>query len=233
MACSRDMHKRTKKENGEETEISQHAKGTCSFCGKTKMKRGALGIWHCGSCMKTVAAGATSVLTVKSTVRRLQDPKDTDDTAHQALNHVNNSNPSRDAAKSTRQSRVREAEHVTSGTRGQKAKSLPEVQVKSLGLILSEEEISKQSKTDSVIKLGAQAPDVVQVILHGEGQVHQVVEVYGIVLHLAHLKLEGSLITCDDREAIDARAKVPSPPPKGSTLGCAEPQLRSLWYPLG
>nr|XP_055146538.1 60S ribosomal protein L37a isoform X6 [Symphalangus syndactylus] len=39
-------------------EISQHAKYTCSFCGKTKMKRRAVGIWHCGSCMKTVAGGA-------------------------------------------------------------------------------------------------------------------------------------------------------------------------------
>ncbi|KAG5833889.1 hypothetical protein ANANG_G00280700 [Anguilla anguilla] len=36
-------------------EISQHAKYTCSFCGKTKMKRKAVGIWNCGSCMKTVA----------------------------------------------------------------------------------------------------------------------------------------------------------------------------------
>uniref|UniRef100_A0A2K6K147 60S ribosomal protein L37a n=1 Tax=Rhinopithecus bieti TaxID=61621 RepID=A0A2K6K147_RHIBE len=38
-------------------EISQHAKYTCSFCGRTKMKRRAVGIWHCGSCMKTVAGG--------------------------------------------------------------------------------------------------------------------------------------------------------------------------------
>uniref|UniRef100_A0A8D0U283 Ribosomal protein L37a n=1 Tax=Sus scrofa TaxID=9823 RepID=A0A8D0U283_PIG len=38
-------------------EIS-HTKYTCSFCGKTKMKRRAVGIWHCGSCMKTVAGGA-------------------------------------------------------------------------------------------------------------------------------------------------------------------------------
>uniref|UniRef100_A0A2K6K148 60S ribosomal protein L37a n=1 Tax=Rhinopithecus bieti TaxID=61621 RepID=A0A2K6K148_RHIBE len=41
-------------------EISQHAKYTCSFCGRTKMKRRAVGIWHCGSCMKTVAGGACS-----------------------------------------------------------------------------------------------------------------------------------------------------------------------------
>uniref|UniRef100_A0A667GQW0 Ribosomal protein L37a n=1 Tax=Lynx canadensis TaxID=61383 RepID=A0A667GQW0_LYNCA len=36
-------------------EISQHY--TCSFCGKTKMKRRAVGICHCGSCMKTIASG--------------------------------------------------------------------------------------------------------------------------------------------------------------------------------
>uniref|UniRef100_A0A8C8XNI6 Ribosomal protein L37a n=1 Tax=Panthera leo TaxID=9689 RepID=A0A8C8XNI6_PANLE len=37
-------------------EINQHY--TCSFCGKTKMKRRAVGICHCGSCMKTIASGA-------------------------------------------------------------------------------------------------------------------------------------------------------------------------------
>ncbi|XP_032969259.1 60S ribosomal protein L37a-like [Rhinolophus ferrumequinum] len=52
-------------------EISQHPTYTCSLCGKTKMKRQAMGIWHCGSCMKTVAGGActyncTSAVTVKS-----------------------------------------------------------------------------------------------------------------------------------------------------------------------
>ncbi|CAI9165099.1 unnamed protein product [Rangifer tarandus platyrhynchus] len=62
-------------------EISQHAKYTCSFCGKTKMKRRAVGIWHCGSCMKTVAGGAwtyntTSAVTVKSAIRRLKELKD-------------------------------------------------------------------------------------------------------------------------------------------------------------
>nr|XP_020758391.1 putative 60S ribosomal protein L37a [Odocoileus virginianus texanus] len=62
-------------------EISQHVKYTCSFCGKTKMKRRAVGIWHCGSCMKTVAGGAwtyttTSAVTVKSAIRRLKELKD-------------------------------------------------------------------------------------------------------------------------------------------------------------
>uniref|UniRef100_A0A2K5JNB9 60S ribosomal protein L37a n=1 Tax=Colobus angolensis palliatus TaxID=336983 RepID=A0A2K5JNB9_COLAP len=42
-------------------EISQHAKYTCSFCGRTKMKRRAVGIRHCGSCMKTVAGGAWNI----------------------------------------------------------------------------------------------------------------------------------------------------------------------------
>ncbi|XP_004646035.1 putative 60S ribosomal protein L37a [Octodon degus] len=64
-----------------QVEISQHAKYTCSFCGKTKMKRRAVGIWHCGSCMKTVAGGAwtyntTSAVTVKSAIRRLKELKD-------------------------------------------------------------------------------------------------------------------------------------------------------------
>nr|XP_035120784.2 60S ribosomal protein L37a-like [Callithrix jacchus] len=62
-------------------EISQHAKYTCSFCGKTKTKRRAVGIWHCGSCMKTVAGGAwtfstTSTVTVKPAIRRLKELKD-------------------------------------------------------------------------------------------------------------------------------------------------------------
>ncbi|XP_043856815.1 60S ribosomal protein L37a-like [Dromiciops gliroides] len=61
-------------------EISQHAKYTCSFCGKTKMKRWAGGIWHCGSCMKIVPGGAwtynnTSAVTVKSTIRKLKELK--------------------------------------------------------------------------------------------------------------------------------------------------------------
>ncbi|XP_037661478.1 60S ribosomal protein L37a-like [Choloepus didactylus] len=62
-------------------EISQHAKYTCSFCGKTKMKRRAVGIWHCGSCMKTAAGGAwtynaISAVAVKSIIRRLKELKD-------------------------------------------------------------------------------------------------------------------------------------------------------------
>ncbi|XP_045146078.1 60S ribosomal protein L37a-like [Echinops telfairi] len=61
-------------------EISQHAKYTCSFCSKTKMKKRAVGIWHCGSCMKTVAGGAwtyntTSAVPVKSAIRRLKGLK--------------------------------------------------------------------------------------------------------------------------------------------------------------
>lgn len=42
-------------------EITQHAKYTCTFCGKTTVKRNAVGIWDCKSCEKTVAGGAYTV----------------------------------------------------------------------------------------------------------------------------------------------------------------------------
>nr|XP_004470722.1 large ribosomal subunit protein eL43-like [Dasypus novemcinctus] len=66
---------------GKKVEISHHAKYTCSFCGKTKMKRKAVEIWHCGFCMKTVAGGTwtyntTSAVTVKSAIRRIKELKD-------------------------------------------------------------------------------------------------------------------------------------------------------------
>jgi large subunit ribosomal protein L37Ae len=42
-------------------EISQHARYTCTFCGKNAVKRKAVGIWECRSCRKTVAGGAWTV----------------------------------------------------------------------------------------------------------------------------------------------------------------------------
>lgn len=51
-------------------------------------------------------------------------------------------------------------------------------------------------------ELGAQVPDAVQVILHGQGEVHQVVQVHRIILHLSNLQLESSLVTCANREAM-------------------------------
>lgn len=62
-------------------EIGQHTKYTCFFCGKTKVKRQTVGIWHCGSCIKTVAGGAwpyntPSAITVKSTIRGLKELKE-------------------------------------------------------------------------------------------------------------------------------------------------------------
>ncbi|PPQ90753.1 hypothetical protein CVT25_010142 [Psilocybe cyanescens] len=59
-------------------EISQHARYTCTFCGKDSVKRTAVGIWHCSACKKTIAGGAWSVsttaaATVRSTVRRLRE----------------------------------------------------------------------------------------------------------------------------------------------------------------
>lgn len=59
-------------------EVQQHARYECSFCGKKNVKRGAAGIWTCGSCKKTVAGGAYTVstaaaATVRSTIRRLRE----------------------------------------------------------------------------------------------------------------------------------------------------------------
>ncbi|KAI9220876.1 putative RPL43B-60S large subunit ribosomal protein [Blastocladiella britannica] len=59
-------------------EVTQHAKYTCSFCGKDSVKRTAVGIWHCKGCKKTIAGGAwtlgtTVAATVRSQVRRLRE----------------------------------------------------------------------------------------------------------------------------------------------------------------
>ena len=42
-------------------EITQHAKYTCTFCGKHTVKRHSTGIWNCKSCKKCVAGGAYTV----------------------------------------------------------------------------------------------------------------------------------------------------------------------------
>ncbi|PWW73501.1 ribosomal protein L37ae [Tuber magnatum] len=59
-------------------EVTQHARYTCTFCGKTTVKRTSVGIWECRSCKKTVAGGAWVVSTpaaaaTRSTIRRLRE----------------------------------------------------------------------------------------------------------------------------------------------------------------
>jgi len=59
-------------------EITQHARYTCTFCGKDTVKRQAVGIWKCKACKKSIAGGAwtvstTAAITVRSTIRRLRD----------------------------------------------------------------------------------------------------------------------------------------------------------------
>merc|ERR1719375_2131188 len=58
-------------------ETQQRAKYLCAFCGKTNVKRQAVGIWHCKSCNKTMAGGAwqlatAAATTVKTTIGRLK-----------------------------------------------------------------------------------------------------------------------------------------------------------------
>lgn len=52
-----------------------------SSVAKTKMKRGTVGMWHCGSQMKTVVGGTWSyttgsAITMMSTIRRPEELKD-------------------------------------------------------------------------------------------------------------------------------------------------------------
>ncbi|KAL2137177.1 hypothetical protein VTI74DRAFT_7724 [Chaetomium olivicolor] len=59
-------------------EVSQHARYTCTFCGKNTVRRQAVGIWSCKSCKKTMAGGAYTVATpaaaaMRSTLRRLRE----------------------------------------------------------------------------------------------------------------------------------------------------------------
>ena len=59
-------------------EVTQHSRYLCSFCGKTSVKREAVGIWKCKACKKTIAGGAwvmstTAALTTRSTTRRLRE----------------------------------------------------------------------------------------------------------------------------------------------------------------
>ena len=61
-------------------EITQHAKYTCTFCGKDSMKRHSVGIWYCNTknCHIKVAGGAwaystTAAASVRSAIRRLRE----------------------------------------------------------------------------------------------------------------------------------------------------------------
>mmetsp|Transcript_18128 Transcript_18128/g.22853 ORF Transcript_18128/g.22853 Transcript_18128/m.22853 type:complete len:95 (+) Transcript_18128:81-365(+) len=65
------------RKNIKKIEVSQHAKYTCSFCGKDTVKRHSAGIWNCGSCRKIMAGGAynlntAAAATVRSSIARLR-----------------------------------------------------------------------------------------------------------------------------------------------------------------
>jgi len=46
--------------------ISQHARYTCTFCGKNSVKRQSTGIWGCRSCKRVTAGGAYTVSYVQT-----------------------------------------------------------------------------------------------------------------------------------------------------------------------
>ena len=58
-------------------EILQRMKSICPFCGKTSIKREAVGIWKCRACIRSIAGGAfefitTAATTAKTTINRLK-----------------------------------------------------------------------------------------------------------------------------------------------------------------
>ena len=58
-------------------EILQRKKTICPFCGKTSIKKAAVGIWKCRACKRSVAGGAwefttTAATTAKTTIHRLK-----------------------------------------------------------------------------------------------------------------------------------------------------------------
>ena len=58
-------------------EILQRKKTICPFCGKTSIKRAAVGIWKCRACKRSVAGGAwefttTAATTAKTTIHRIK-----------------------------------------------------------------------------------------------------------------------------------------------------------------
>ena len=58
-------------------EILQRVKSICPFCGKTSIKRAAVGIWKCRACRRSIAGGAfefttTAATTAKTTINRLK-----------------------------------------------------------------------------------------------------------------------------------------------------------------
>ncbi|KAK6073682.1 ribosomal L37ae family protein [Seiridium cupressi] len=62
-------------------ETTQHACYGCPFCGKTAVRRSAVGIWNCRGCSKTISGAAYTMsspaaLASRSTLRRLREISD-------------------------------------------------------------------------------------------------------------------------------------------------------------
>lgn len=58
-------------------EILQRTKYTCPFCGKSSIRRFAVGIWRCRACRRNIAGGAWEFSTIaaqtaKTTINRLK-----------------------------------------------------------------------------------------------------------------------------------------------------------------
>mmetsp|Transcript_33532 Transcript_33532/g.39046 ORF Transcript_33532/g.39046 Transcript_33532/m.39046 type:complete len:97 (+) Transcript_33532:16-306(+) len=67
-------------------EVQQHSRYFCPFCGKTSVRRQAVGIWRCNGCAKVVAGGAWQLTTgpaviAKATLNRLKKMREEQEAA--------------------------------------------------------------------------------------------------------------------------------------------------------
>lgn len=97
--------------------------------------------------------------------------------------------------------------------------------------------VHKGPKTDAQVagelahlagQRGAQVLDVPQIVLHGVGQVHQVVDVHRIVFHLTHLDLEDLGVICNMAGQRSERAS-----PGRNKGGWSQDWGESQWDPTG
>ncbi|KAK3180108.1 60S ribosomal protein L43 [Lecanicillium sp. MT-2017a] len=97
-------------------EVTQHARYTCTFCGKVTVRRHSTGIWNCKSCKRTIAGGAYTVAYVPEQVPRNpgeeEDGEDKEEKAPLPLNPAASTRTPAAAAMRSTLRRLREIAEV-------------------------------------------------------------------------------------------------------------------------